>query len=76
MSLHHWLYACLPDLPQRAAVDSLEKTEETSVEDIYEYDCPRPVAPQAPTRRTLSDVSAPSAAFSSLSLDGAVETGM
>ncbi|KAG7217051.1 hypothetical protein INR49_027590 [Caranx melampygus] len=64
------------DLPQRAAVDSEDKTEETSVEDIYEYDCPRPVVPQAPTRRTLSDISSPSAAFSTLSLDGAVDTSM
>ncbi|XP_023151434.2 E3 ubiquitin-protein ligase CBL-like isoform X2 [Amphiprion ocellaris] len=50
--------------------------EETSVEDIYEYNTPRPVVPPAPTRRALSDISGPSAAFSTLSMDGAVEASM
>lgn len=61
------------DHPQHLAQD---KKEETSVEDIYEYDTPRPVVPPAPTRRTLSDISGPSAAFSTLSMDGAVEASM
>ena len=36
---------------------------------MYEYDYPRPMAPPAPARRTLSDISGSSPAFSSLSLD-------
>uniref|UniRef100_A0A3B4Y5Y5 E3 ubiquitin-protein ligase CBL n=1 Tax=Seriola lalandi dorsalis TaxID=1841481 RepID=A0A3B4Y5Y5_SERLL len=68
-SAHHCC-ACFSDLPQRSAVDSQDNNEESGVEDVYEYDCPRPIVPPAPTRRTLSDVSGPSAAFSSLSLDG------
>uniref|UniRef100_A0A671W4N7 E3 ubiquitin-protein ligase CBL n=1 Tax=Sparus aurata TaxID=8175 RepID=A0A671W4N7_SPAAU len=63
-------------LPQQSAVVSQDKKEETVEEDIYEYDCPRPVVPPAPTRRTLSDISGPSAAFSTLSIDGAVEASM
>lgn len=55
---------------------SQDKKEETVEEDIYEYDCPRPVVPPAPTRRTLSEMSGPSAAFSTLSIDGAVEASM
>lgn len=47
-----------------------------SVEDVYEYDCPRPAVPPAPTRRTLSDISSPAAAFSTLSMDSAVEASM
>ncbi|XP_075878609.1 E3 ubiquitin-protein ligase CBL-like [Nelusetta ayraudi] len=49
---------------------------EKEEEDIYEYDFPRPVVPPAPTRRTMSDMGAPSTAFSSLSIDGAVEASM
>lgn len=68
------MWCCdLSDLPQQSAVVSQDKKEETVEEDIYEYDCPRPVVPPAPTRRTLSDISGPSAAFSTLSIDGAVE---
>lgn len=37
-------------------------------EDVYEYDCPR-AAPAPPTRRTLSDISGPSAALGALSID-------
>lgn len=44
-------------------------------EGIYEYDCPRAAAPPPPTRRTLSDISGPSAAFGALSIDS-LETGM
>nr|XP_057943943.1 E3 ubiquitin-protein ligase CBL-like [Doryrhamphus excisus] len=47
-----------------------------SFEDVYEYDCPRPVAPPAPARRALSDMNGPSKAFSSLSIDGAVEASL
>lgn len=53
-----------------------DKKEEKSEEDVYEYDFPRPVVPPAPTRRTLSDMSGPSAAFSTLSIDSAVEASM
>ncbi len=71
------LWCCdVSDLPQHSAVVSQDKKEETSEEDIYEYDCPRPVAPPAPTRRAVSDIIAPSAAFSALSIDGAVEASM
>lgn len=58
------------DHPQSAVVS---QDEENSEEGVYEYDCPRPVAPPAPTRRNLSDISSPSAAFSTLSIDSAVE---
>ncbi|XP_028276703.1 E3 ubiquitin-protein ligase CBL-like isoform X2 [Parambassis ranga] len=61
------------DHPQYSAKD---KKEDASVEDVYEYDCPRPVVPPAPTRRTLSEISGPSTAFSNLSVDGAVEASM
>lgn len=44
-------------------------------EGIYEYDCPRAVAPPPPTRRTLSDISGPSTAFGALSIDS-LETSM
>lgn len=67
---------CFSDLPQQAAVVPQDKKEETSEEDIYEYDCPRPIAPPAPARRTLSDISGPSAAFSTLSMDSAVDASM
>ncbi|KAF0023029.1 hypothetical protein F2P81_025010 [Scophthalmus maximus] len=43
------------DHPQHAAVVSQDQQEDDSVEDVYEYDCPRPVVPPAPTRRTLSE---------------------
>lgn len=46
---------------------------EREEEAIYEYDFPRPVAPPAPTRRAMSDIGGPCAAFSCLSIDGAVE---
>uniref|UniRef100_A0A8C8IRQ9 E3 ubiquitin-protein ligase CBL n=1 Tax=Oncorhynchus tshawytscha TaxID=74940 RepID=A0A8C8IRQ9_ONCTS len=39
------------------------------MEDEDEYDYPRPQAPPAPARRTLSDVTGTSAAFSCLSMD-------
>lgn len=47
---------------------------EKEEEDVYEYDFPRPVVPPAPTRRAMSDMGGTSTAFSSLSIDGAVET--
>lgn len=46
-----------------------EDQDENVDEDIYEYDCPRAAAPPPPTRRTLSDISGPSAAFGALSID-------
>lgn len=61
------------ELPQLPAVVSLDKKEDASAEDIYEFDSPRPVVPPAPTRRILSEISCPSAAFSSLSMDASVE---
>ncbi|XP_029303985.1 E3 ubiquitin-protein ligase CBL-like isoform X2 [Cottoperca gobio] len=65
-----------PEPPQPSAAVPQDKKEETSEEDIYEYDCPRPVIPPAPTRRTMSDMGGPSAAFSTLSIDSAVEASM
>uniref|UniRef100_A0A8C2WGM1 E3 ubiquitin-protein ligase CBL n=1 Tax=Cyclopterus lumpus TaxID=8103 RepID=A0A8C2WGM1_CYCLU len=56
-------------------VEEEEEKEESIEEDVYEYDCPRPVIPPAPARRTLSDMGGPSAAFSTLSIDSAVEAG-
>ncbi|KAF7644586.1 hypothetical protein LDENG_00219610 [Lucifuga dentata] len=53
-----------------------DKLEENQLEDVYEYNYPRPVVPPAPTRRTLSDITGTSAAFSSLSMDGTVEACM
>ncbi|CAB1448205.1 unnamed protein product [Pleuronectes platessa] len=64
------------DHPPPPAAVPQDKKEDSSEEEIYEYDCPRPVVPPAPTRRTMSDMSGPSAAFSSLSIDGAVEASM
>uniref|UniRef100_A0A8C4EXF2 E3 ubiquitin-protein ligase CBL n=1 Tax=Dicentrarchus labrax TaxID=13489 RepID=A0A8C4EXF2_DICLA len=64
---------CFSDHPQHSAVVSQDMKEDTSEEDVYEYDCPRPVVPPAPTRRALSDIGGPSAAFSTLSIDSAVE---
>ncbi|TMS14112.1 E3 ubiquitin-protein ligase CBL [Larimichthys crocea] len=64
------------DHPQHSAAVSQDMKEETNEEDVYEYDCPRPVVPPAPTRRTLSDMGGPSAAFSTLSIDSAVEASM
>lgn len=52
-----------------------QEKEDVGVEDVYGYDCPRPVVPPAPTRRNLSDVSCPYAAFNSLSIDASVEAG-
>ncbi|XP_037323564.2 E3 ubiquitin-protein ligase CBL-like [Pungitius pungitius] len=62
--------------PQHPAALPRDKKEEAIEEDIYEYDCPRPILPPAPTRRTMSDMGGPSAAFSSLNIDAAVEAGM
>ncbi|XP_035522478.1 E3 ubiquitin-protein ligase CBL-like [Morone saxatilis] len=64
------------DHPQHSAVVSQDMKEDTSEEDVYEYDCPRPIVPPAPTRRALSDIGGPSAAFSTLSIDSAVEASM
>nr|XP_020454152.1 E3 ubiquitin-protein ligase CBL-like isoform X2 [Monopterus albus] len=66
----------LSDPAQHSDVVSQDKKEESSVEDVYMYNCPRPVVPPAPTRRTLSDMSGPSAAFCTLSMDSAVEASM
>ncbi|KAM7373935.1 hypothetical protein PAMP_006619 [Pampus punctatissimus] len=62
------------DHPQHSATVSQEKLDDDSLEEIY--DCPRPVVPPTPTRRTLSEISGPSAAFSTLSIDSAVEASM
>ncbi|RVE64277.1 hypothetical protein OJAV_G00144100 [Oryzias javanicus] len=62
-----------PDHPQLSAVAFQDKKEDTAVEDVYEYDCPRPLVPPAPTRRALSEINKTSAAFSVLSLDCTVE---
>ncbi|XP_044227294.1 E3 ubiquitin-protein ligase CBL-like isoform X1 [Thunnus albacares] len=64
------------DHPQHSAAVSQDKPQEASLEDVYEYDCPRPVVPPAPTRRTLAEIGGPSTAFSSLSIDSAVEASM
>lgn len=63
----------LLDHPQHSAAISQDKLEDTGLEDIYGYDCPRPIIPPAPTRRAISEITGPSAAFSALSIDGAVE---
>ncbi|KAG7516257.1 E3 ubiquitin-protein ligase CBL-like [Solea senegalensis] len=63
------------DHPQHSAAVSQERDAAAAEED-YIYDCPRPVVPPAPTRRTLSDMSGPSAAFSTLSIDSAVDASM
>ncbi|XP_015251211.1 PREDICTED: E3 ubiquitin-protein ligase CBL-like [Cyprinodon variegatus] len=63
------------ELPQPPVVVSQDKKEEPSVEEIYEFDRPRPVVPPAPTRRNLSEISCPSGAFNSLSMDASVEAG-
>ncbi|XP_061558484.1 E3 ubiquitin-protein ligase CBL-like [Phycodurus eques] len=52
------------------------KSTDGSSEDAYEYDCPRPLAPPAPARRALADLNGPSTAFSTLSIDGAVEPSL
>ncbi|KAM7397532.1 hypothetical protein PAMA_005706 [Pampus argenteus] len=62
------------DHSQHLATVSQEKLDDDSLEEIY--DCPRPVVPPTPTRRTLSEISGPSAAFSTLSIDSAVEASM
>lgn len=46
------------------------------MEDVYEYDFPRPVVPPAPARRALSDIGGPSSAFSNLNIDSAVDPSM
>ncbi|KAF3840657.1 hypothetical protein F7725_006519 [Dissostichus mawsoni] len=45
-----------PEPPPLPAVVPQEKKEDSAEEEIYEYDCPRPIIPPAPTRRTLSDI--------------------
>lgn len=62
------------DVPAQSAIVSPEAQEEDAEEDVYEYDCPRAVAPPPPTRRTLSDISGPSTAFGALSIDS-LDTG-
>ncbi|XP_029924687.1 E3 ubiquitin-protein ligase CBL-like [Myripristis murdjan] len=61
------------DHSHQSAVVSQDQNE---LEDVYEYNYPRPVVPPAPTRRTLSDISGTSAAFSSLSMDDPIEASM
>ncbi|MED6241985.1 hypothetical protein ATANTOWER_031488, partial [Ataeniobius toweri] len=63
------------ELPHLPAVVSQDKKEDSSLEDVYEYDRPRPVVPLAPTRRNFSEINCPAAAFSSLSMDASVEAG-
>ena len=48
---------------------SQDSAEQKDFEDVYEYDYPRPHGPPAPARRTMSDVTGTSAAFSSLCMD-------
>ncbi|XP_053702289.1 E3 ubiquitin-protein ligase CBL-like isoform X1 [Synchiropus splendidus] len=62
--------------PEAAAAAAPAKPDGTSSEDIYEYNCPRPVGPPAPARRAMSDISATAASFSTLSMDGALEAGL
>ncbi|KAM9729403.1 E3 ubiquitin-protein ligase CBL-like [Menidia menidia] len=50
-----------------------DRKEDPDVEDVYEYDCPRPVVAPAPSRRAVPEIGCPSTSFSSLSMDGAVE---
>ncbi|KAM9847219.1 E3 ubiquitin-protein ligase CBL-like [Aulostomus maculatus] len=54
---------------QLSAAASQDKLEESNMEQVYEYDCPRPVVPPAPARRAISEISGPSATFSTLSID-------
>ncbi|XP_007563051.1 E3 ubiquitin-protein ligase CBL-like [Poecilia formosa] len=63
------------ELDQLPAAASQDKKEDSEAEDIYEFDRPRPVVPPAPTRRILSEISCPSAALNSLSMDASVEAG-
>ncbi|MED6282896.1 hypothetical protein CHARACLAT_003134 [Characodon lateralis] len=63
------------ELPHLPAVVSQDKKEDSSLEDVYEYDRPRPLVPLAPSRRNLSEINCPAAAFSSLSMDASVEAG-
>lgn len=60
--------------PEPAAAVAPMKPDESGSEDIYEYNCPRPIGPPAPARRAMSDIA--SASFSSMSIDGAVEAGL
>lgn len=57
------------DVAAQSVVVPEEMQDEDVDEDIYEYDCPRAAAPPPPTRRNLSDISGPSAAFGALSID-------
>lgn len=61
--------------PPPPAPSSQDGKDDGVVEDVYEYDCPRPVAPPAPTRRTLSDVSGP-AAPTAFSLEAALDSSL
>lgn len=54
---------------QSPVAASQDKLAEAEAEGVYEYDYPRPMAPHAPTRRTLSDISGTGAAFIGLALD-------
>lgn len=63
------------DVPAPSVMVPQENQDEDVDEDIYEYDCPRAAAPPPPTRRILSDISGPSAAFGALSIDS-LETSM
>ncbi|XP_043996269.1 E3 ubiquitin-protein ligase CBL-like isoform X2 [Gambusia affinis] len=63
------------ELDQLQAAASQDRKEDSEAEDIYEFDRPRPVAPPAPTRRIPSEISCPSAPFSSLSMDASAEAG-
>ncbi|XP_062288542.1 E3 ubiquitin-protein ligase CBL-like [Scomber scombrus] len=64
------------DHPQHSSAASQDKLDDTSLEDVYEYDCPRSILPPAPTRRAISEIAGPSSAFSTLSIDVAVEASM
>ncbi|CAK6971391.1 E3 ubiquitin-protein ligase CBL-like isoform X1 [Scomber scombrus] len=64
------------DHSQHSSAASQDKLDDTSLEDVYEYDCPRSILPPAPTRRAISEIAGPSSAFSTLSIDVAVEASM
>lgn len=63
------------DGPAPTAPVPQDDQDENAHEDIYEYDSPRAAAPPPPTRRTLSDISGPAAAFGALSIES-LETSM
>ncbi|XP_077448201.1 E3 ubiquitin-protein ligase CBL-like isoform X2 [Stigmatopora argus] len=57
---------------ERPQLSYQAKSSDGSVEDAYEYDCPRP---PAPARRAPADANGPSDAFVALNIDGGAESG-